>query len=115
MKLDKLRYLLTEHTEKFLFTCGNFRLLIHPSITGYRDLLNKLEDDINLMPEIEKTLDNIDIKFYRYEYNENLYSKSELLAFILASISEDWDIIKGIDLSTGKFHFWRPRLRPGRF
>lgn len=106
MTLDKLRYLLTEHREKFFFTYENFRLLVHPSITGYRDLLNKLEDDINLMPEIAKTSDNIDIRFYRFDYNENLYSKSELLAFILASISEDWDIIKGIDLSTGEFHFW---------
>lgn len=106
MSLDKLRYLLTEHTEKFFFTYEIFRLLVHPSATGYRDLLNKLEDDINLMPEIAKTSDNTDIKFYKYGYNENLYSKSELLAFILASISEDWDIIKGTDLSTGKFHFW---------
>lgn len=106
MTLDKLRYLLTEHKEKFFFTYENFRLLVHPSVIGYKNLLNKLEDDINLMPEIAKTSDNTDIKFYRYDYNENLYSKSEILAFILASISEDWDIIKGIDLSTGKFHFW---------
>lgn len=106
MSLDSLRYLLTEHTEKFFFTYENFRLLIHPSVTCDSDLLNKLEDDINLMPEIDKTADNTDIKFYRFDYNENAYSKSELLAFILAAVSEDWDIIKGIDLSTGKFHFW---------
>ena len=106
MHLDKLRYFLTEHFEKKLYTYENFKLLIHPSVTGNSDLLNRLEDDINLMPEISKTLDNTDIKFYRYDYNENLYSKSELLAFILASISEDWDIIKGIDSCTGKLHFW---------
>jgi len=106
MDFAKLRYLLTEHTEKFLFTYENFKLLIHPSVTDCSDLLNKLEDDINLMPEIDKTLDNIDIKFYRYDYNENVYSKNELLAFIFASINGDWDIIKGIDLSTGKLHFW---------
>ncbi len=106
MDLNKLRYLLTEHMEKFLFTYENFKLFIHPSVVGYNDLLNRLEDDINLMPEIDQTPDNVDIKFYKYDYNKNLYSKSELLVFILASISKDWDIIEGIDLSTGKPHFW---------
>ncbi len=106
MLLSKLRYILADHTEKFLFTCENLRLLIHPSITSYRDLLNKLEDDIKLIPEIEKSLDNVDIKFYRFDYNENIYSKSELLVFIFASINKDWDIIEGIDLNTNKSHFW---------
>lgn len=105
MVLSNLRYLLTKHTEKFFFTYENFKLLIHPSVIDYEEVLNRLEDDINLMPEIEKSLDNVNIEFYRYDYNENLYSKSELLAFILASISEDWDIVKGID-HTDKFHFW---------
>lgn len=106
MSLNKLRYSLTEHTEKFFFTYENFKLLIHPSVKDTRDLLNRLEDDINLMPEIDRTLDNTDIKLKRYGYNEDLYSKSEILAFTLASISEDWNIIKGIDLSTDTIHFW---------
>lgn len=106
MNLSKMRYSLTEHMEKYIYTFDNFKLLIHPSAYDKRDILNKLEDDIELMPEIEKTPDNIDIKFYRYDYNENLYSKSELLAFIFASISGDWDILKGIDLNTGLPHFW---------
>ena len=106
MSLNKLRYSLTEHTEKFFFTYENFKLLIHPSVKDTRDLLNRLEDDINLMPEIDRTPDNTDIKLKRYGYNEDLYSKSEILAFTLASISEDWNIIKGIDLSTDTIHFW---------
>lgn len=106
MNLSKLRYSLTEHTEKYMYTYENFKLLIHPDAYKYMDILNKLEDDIELMPEIDKTPDNVDIKFCRYDYNENLYPKSELLAFIFASISGDWDIIKGIDLNTGLPHFW---------
>ncbi len=106
MNLSKLRYSLTGHTEKYLYTYENFKLLIHPDAYAARDILNKLEDDIDLMPEIDMTPDKTDIKFCRYDYNENLYPKSELLAFIFASISGDWDIIKGIDLNTGLPHFW---------
>lgn len=106
MTTDKLRYSLTEHREKIFFTTDNYFLLIHPSVSNCGDLLNRIMDDIDLMPEIEKTLDQIEIKFYRVGYNENIYSKSELLAFIFASINEEWNIIKGIDSNTGKFHFW---------
>lgn len=106
MTLSKLRYFLTSHTERFFFTYENVRLLIHPSVTEYEDLLNRIEDDIKLMPAIKSTLDGIDIKFYRFDYNENLYPKSELLTFIFASINKDWNIIEGIDLDTGEPHFW---------
>lgn len=106
MDLDKMRYLLTDYTEKFFFTYENKRLLIHPSVAKYKALLNKIEDDIELMPEIEKTQDNTDVKFYRFDYNEESYSKSELLAFIFASVSKDWCVIKGIDRSNAKIHFW---------
>lgn len=106
MSLDKLRYLLTEHRErKFISAYENFKLLIHPSINNY-DLLNRIEDDIKLLPEIKATVDKTEIKFYRYNYNEQVYSKDELLAFIFASINQEWDIIKGIDNVTGKIHFW---------
>lgn len=106
MNLDKLRYSLTKHTERFFFTQENSRLLIHPSITNYRDLLNKIDDNIELMPEINKTQDNITIKFYKFNYNDELYFKSELLSFVFAAIDSDWNIVKGIYLSTGKTHFW---------
>lgn len=106
MSLDKLRYSLTEHRERiFISAYENFKLLIHPSINNY-DLLNRVEDDIKLLPEIKATVDKTDIKFYRYDYNEQVYSKDELLAFIFASINQDWNIIKGIDIGTGKIHFW---------
>ena len=78
MALDKLRYYLTEHTEKFFFTYENLRLLIHPSVTSHWDLLNKLEDDIELMPKIKKTQDDTDIEFYRFDYSKKVYPKSEL-------------------------------------
>ncbi len=106
MTVEKLRYYLTEHTEKFFFTYENLRLLIHPSVTSHWNLLNKLEDNIELTPEIKKAEDGTDIKFYRYDYSEKIYSKSELLSFIFASIDSDWGVIKGIDLGTCKTHFW---------
>ena len=106
MSLDKLRYAFTEHRERvFISSYENFKLLVHPSVNNY-DLLNRLEDDIKLLPDIEPTIDKTEIKFYRYDYNEQVYSKDELLAFIFASINQDWNIIKGIDITTGKIHFW---------
>lgn len=106
MSLDKLRYSFTEHRERiFISSYENFKLLVHPSVDN-DDLLNKLEDDIKLLPDIQPTIDKTEIKFYRYDYNEQVYSKDELLAFIFASINQDWDIIKGIDITTGKIHFW---------
>lgn len=107
MSLDKLRYSLTKHRESFslISSYENFKLLIHPSIDN-DDLLNRLEDDIKLLPDIEPTTDKTEIKFYRYDYNEQVYSKDELLAFIFASINQYWDVIKGIDITKGKIHFW---------
>lgn len=106
MSLDKLRYSFTEHRERiFISSYENFKLLVHPSVDN-DDLLNKLEDDIKLLPDIQPTIDKTEIKFYRYNYNEQVYSKDELLAFIFASINQDWDIIKGIDITTRKIHFW---------
>lgn len=63
-------------------------------------------DDIDLMPEIKPTHDKVDIKFYKYDYNKDIFSNSELLTFIFASINSDWNIIKGIDLLTLHSHFW---------
>lgn len=103
--IDKLRYILTNHREEHFFTYRNFMLLTHPSIKN-KNALDKLFDDIELMPEIEQAKDKIEIKFYKYDYNKKIYSKSELLSFILASINEDWNIIKGIDITTGKIHVW---------
>ena len=106
MSLDKLRYLLTNHTEKLFFTYENYKLLVHPSVTQYRNLLNRIDDDIEMMPKVDQTLDHTDIKFYRLDYNENIYSKNELLVFIYASINEEWNVIRGTDICTGKNHFW---------
>jgi len=106
MTLEELRYFLTEHTKSILWKCENFRLLIHPSINRYSDLANKVEDDIKLMPEIKSTQDGTDIKFYRFDYNEDVYSKGELLSFVFASIDSDWNVIKGMDLDAGESHFW---------
>lgn len=106
MSMDKLRYALTEHIERLFYVYENRKLLIHPSITGQSDLLNRLLDDIELMPEIKMAQDKVDIKFYRYGYSEDIFNKSELLAFIYSSINPDWDIIKGIDISTGNVHYW---------
>ena len=105
MGLDTLRYNLTKHMKRVMFTYENFKLLIHPDI-DYDDVLERINDDLDLMPEIQSTKDDIEIKFYRYDYNENIFSKSELLAFVFASINKDWDIIKGVDINTGKVHYF---------
>ena len=105
MSLSKLRYSLTNHKEKIIFTYENEKLLIHLSVNDY-DLLRRLEDDLKLMPEIKKTIDDVDIKFYRYDYNEEIYSKDELLSFILASINKEWNVAKGINLTNGKSNYW---------
>ena len=105
MSLSKLRYSLTGHREKIIFEYENVKLLIHPSVCDY-NLLRRLEDDLKLIPKIKKTVDDTDIAFYRYDYNEEIYSKDELLSFILASINYEWDAAKGISLTTGKSHFW---------
>ena len=107
MNLDKLRYLLTEHVERVMLTYHNEKLLIHPSIKYndvYNNLINRIKDDIELMPEIEKTIYGTNIKFYIFGY-QNLYYQSELLAFIYASINQDWNIVKGFDLIKGVIHY----------
>ena len=105
MKLDKLRYELAEHIEKVMFTYDNFKLLIHPDMDN-DELFERLDDDLDLMPEIPRTIDGVDIRFYRYDYNEEIFYKSELLSFILAAINKDWDIVKGFDINTGRLHYF---------
>ena len=105
MSIENLRYNLTEHMKRVMFTYENFKLLIHPEFFT-SDLVERLEDDLDLMPEIPSTIDDCEIKFYRYDYKENIYTKSELLVFILASINKEFDIYKGIDITTGKIHWF---------
>ena len=70
MSLDKSRYAFTEHRERiFLSSFKNFKLLVHPSVDN-DDLLNRLEDDIKLLPEIQPTIDKTEIKFYRYKITD---------------------------------------------
>lgn len=109
MPLDKLRYLLTNHIERVMFTYHNEKLLIHPLVKendNFDNLLNKIKDDIELIKEIEKTIDGIEIKFHLYDYDEKMYYKNELLTFIFASINQDWNIIKGIDTNKGRIHYY---------
>ena len=87
MSLEELRYSFTEHRKRiFIYSYENFKLLVHPSIDA-DDLLNRLEDDIKLLPEINPTIDKTEVKFYRYDYNEQLYSKDELLAYLYLLLS----------------------------
>lgn len=106
MNLNKLRYFLTEHKQRVLFTYENLRLLAHPSTTIYRNLLNEIDTDIDAIPEIKKTRDGTNIKFYKFDYDDKIYSKSEILSFVFAAINSNWNVIKGTDLSTLKSHFW---------
>lgn len=107
MKIDNLRYTLTDHkvSHSLFSSYVNEMLLVHPLVDD-KYLLNVIEDDISLLPKIKSTIDNVNVEFYRYNYNKEIYSKSELLAFIYASINKDWDIIKGVNKATLKPHYW---------
>ena len=107
MKIDNLRYTLTDHkvSHSLFSSYVNEMLLVHPLVDD-KYLLNVIEDDISLLPKIKSTIDNVNVEFYRYNYNKEIYSKSELLAFIYASINKDWDIIKGVNKTTLKPHYW---------
>ena len=101
---EKLRLLLSD-AESSVFEYENLRLLIHPSIHN-KNLINNVRDNFESMPVIEPTYDNCDISFNMYNYDNKLYSKSELLSFLYASITRNWNIVKGIDILTKKSHFW---------
>ena len=63
-------------------------------------------DNIDLMPYIKETIDKTHIEFYKLNYREDVFCKSELLAFIFASIDTDWNVIKVINKYTERTHFW---------
>ena len=104
MSIENLRYSLTEHMKRVLFTYENFKLLVIPEFF-YLDLIRQIDDDIELMPDILNTIDDCEIKFYKYDYNEKVFLKSELLAFIFASINDCFDICKCFDINSGKYHY----------
>jgi len=109
MPLAELRYLLTDQTENFMHPDDVLRIFIHLLVYKQQReswLIERLKEDLEVMPEIEATPDKAQIKFYTNGYNENVFSKSELLAFIFASINSDWDVVRGLDLLTGQEHFW---------
>lgn len=103
--INDLRFSLTEHVRRILLSYENYKLLIHPNIDS-NEIIYKILDDISLMPKIPKTKDGCRIEFYRYDYDQNIYSKSELLAFIFASINKDFDVVKGIDKNNGDTHYF---------
>ena len=74
MSIENLRYSLTEHMKRVLFTYENFKLLVIPEFF-YLDLIRQIDDDIELMPDILNTIDDCEIKFYKYDYNEKVFSK----------------------------------------
>ncbi len=105
MDIEKIRYFLTNYKEKNIFTYENYQMLIHPSLSPYKDLILQIEDDIRLMPRISKTGDKTPIKFYLYDYDKDIYSKSEILAFIYAAINPKFTIIEGLDKENNS-HFY---------
>lgn len=112
MSLAQLRYQLAGTSEMCRHPDDRLSLLIdslvyeHSSRLSAIKLLERLKEDLELMPEIAPTSDGTEIKFYERGYNEEVFGKSELLAFIFASLNPDWDIVEGIDLFTGQKHFW---------
>ena len=63
-------------------------------------------DDLELMPPIPPAKDSKDIKFYKYDYDEAIFDKDELLAFIFGAVDEIWDIVKGVNIKTGQTHYY---------
>ena len=104
MTVDETRLFLT-NCEEIKSAYRKHQLLIAPEVED-KMLVSKLFDNINLLPEIENTRDKQTPKFYTSDYNENMYKKSELLAFLYASVEPEWDIIKGKDRETDKEHFY---------
>lgn len=103
MKLEELRWLLTDR-EKSVYEDRNYGMLSHISINS--DLLSKINEDIEMIPKISRTSDNVDIEFDQYRYQDEMYYKDELLAFIFASCCTEWNIVIGFSLDTLKKHFW---------
>jgi len=78
-------------------------------IEMYGTSINRLLDDIELMPEIPSTkkfsTPNFKIPDYMTDYSEN-FQLSEILAFVYSSINQEWNIVKAKELKTGKEHFY---------
>lgn len=113
-KIDERRYKsrfdITNQPQHFMFTYHDEKLLVDDSIDRYGkyyDTINRLLDDLELIPRVKQTLINKSIpKFYKFGYDKGLYDLSELLSFLYASINENWDIIIGKERSTGKKHYY---------
>ena len=107
MKIQELRFFLTgkEEDTRILHRYENFRLLIENNI-GNNQLLDILYDDMELMPDIQKTVRNIKPELCKYKYIEDYYEISELLSFIYASINSRWSVVRGKEIETGKEHFY---------
>lgn len=110
MTIEELRFYLTGKKKILSILSGyeNMMLLVSPYIENRNlsDSMDKIYDDIELKPEIPKTSDKRELKFLKYDYDEKLYQKSEVLSFLYASINPEWDVIKGTRKSTGKPHFY---------
>lgn len=110
MDIKELRFRLTgkERTISLFRQYENEKLLISPYITN-RNLAHSvevIEDDIGLKLEIPTTADKKTLAFLKYDYNEDLFKKSEVLAFLYAGINKEWDVVKGYSKTTRKPHFY---------
>lgn len=110
MNIQKLRYGLTDFTERKLFVSENYQLLEQDHY-GYRQRsdVTRIQEDIReFMPNIPETKQHITPTFcdILVPYEENQYPLSELLCFIYGSINPTFDIVKGKCKSFSKDHFW---------
>lgn len=113
MTIQELRFSLTgkEENTRMFHRYENFRLLIENNI-GKNKLLDILYDDMELMPDIQKTEKNIKPKLCKYDYIEDYCKISELLSFIYASINSRWSVVRGKGIEVEKEHFY---LKCGKY
>lgn len=107
MKPNKLREFLTDGNG----WDGTYPFFVSSDIDKeiYGISINRLLDDIKLMPEIPSTKKVLTpifkMPYYMNDYSGN-FQLSEILAFLYASINKEWNIVRARESKTGKKHFY---------
>lgn len=96
---------ISEVRKKIAKNSSLYRYLSNKCFIGYpystnstlKSVLNRLDEDREMIPDISPVLNGIKPSFIRgmEEYDESLFDVSELLCFVFASVNDDFDIVKG--------------------
>ena len=110
MKIQELRRFLTGKDNHWDYE--NYSLLISSDANNKKLLDRMYEDMEELLPPIKPTAQKTIPKISQHSYNEYYYQISELLAFIYASVNDDWNVVKGADIKRDREHFF---LKSGNY